>query len=147
MVLMVCAAGTAATPDSGRADARQFVRAYIEAHNTADPMAIMDMVSKRPEVTTATMGAITRGWEAIRAETESLARTQGTHRMSLGTMEVVLMGTAYAMAVAPLTVDLATEQGDARMRGAITLILEKAGGKWTVIHEHSSLQFPQIDVE
>ena len=34
----------------------------------------------------------------------------------------------------------------AQMRAAMTLVLEKSSGKWKVLHEHDSLQFPLGDL-
>ncbi len=149
MVVVIGLMGQAAAadvPPPSREEIQRFVRAYIEASNGADPTAVMDIVSRKPEVSTVEMGIINRGWEAIRLEVDRLAGSQGTHRVSLGTMDVVLLGTGYALVVAPLMIDLSAEESGARIRGAMTLVLEKSSGAWKVLHEHDSLQFPQGDV-
>jgi len=137
-------AGAADAPAS-RDEVQRFVRAYIDATNGGDPSAVMDMVSRKPEASTVEMGAINRGIEAIRSEVEKLAATGGTHHISLGTMDVTFLGQGYALVVAPVTIDLSSDESQGEMRAAMTLVLEKSSGKWKVLHEHHSLQFPQED--
>ena len=43
--------------------------------------------------------------------------------------------------------DLATEGLNSDLHGALTLVIEKSSGKWKVLHEHVSLQFPLTDVQ
>ena len=136
--------GAADAPPS-RDEVLRFVRAYIDANNSADPIAVMDMVSKKPEVSTAEMGVINRGWEAIRAEADKLAGAQGSHTISLGTMDVAFLGPGYALVVAPVTIDLSVGGNQTQIHAAMTLVLEKSSGKWKVLHEHDSLQFPLGD--
>jgi len=45
-----------------------------------------------------------------------------------------------------VTIDLSVGENQAQMRMAMTLVLEKSSGKWKVLHEHDSLQFPQGDI-
>jgi len=151
LIVVVVVAGFIGLPGAAdapptRDEVQRFVRAYIDANNGADPTAVMDLVSKRSEVSTAEMGVINRGWDSIRSEVEKLAGSQGTHRLSLGTMDVILLGPGYALVVAPVTIDLSVGENQAQMRMAMTLVLEKSSGKWKVLHEHDSLQFPQGDI-
>jgi uncharacterized protein (TIGR02246 family) len=149
MAVVIGAMGAARAADSAppaREEIQRFVRAYIDANNGADPTAILDMVSRKPEVSMAEMGSINRGWDSIRAELDKLAGTQGTHTVSLGTMDITLLGPGYALVVASMSVDLAAGDNQAQLRGAMTLILEKSSGKWKVLHEHDSLHFPMGDV-
>lgn len=149
-VVMVVALGfgamAGAADPSARDEVQRFVRAYIDATNGDDPSAVMDMVSRKSGVSTAEMGVINSGWEAIRAEVERLAGTGGTHHVSLGTMVVTSLGPGYALVVAPVTIVLSSDEGQGEMRAAMTLVLEKSSGKWKVLHEHHSLQFSQEDV-
>ena len=149
MVLVIGAVGTVRAADSGpaaRDEIQRFVRAYIDANNGADPTAILDMVSRKPDVSMAEMGSINRGWDSIRAELDKLAGTQGTHTVSLGTMDITPLGPGYVLVVASMSVDLAAGDNQAQLRGAMTLVLEKSSGKWKVLHEHDSLHFPMGDV-
>jgi len=146
VVIGLGAMAAAADAPASRDEVQRVVRAYIDATNGDDPSAVMDMVSRNPEASTVEMGEINRGWEAIRSEVEKLAATGATHHISLGTMDVTFLGQGYALVVAPVTIDLSSDDSQAEMRAAMTLVLEKSSGKWKVLHEHHSLQFPQEDV-
>ena len=56
------------------------------------------------------LAAVRRGWEAIRAQADSLAGMEGLMRIS---------------------------------RGAVSMILERVGGAWKVLHDHFSLPLPE----
>ena len=149
MAVVIGAVAAVRAADSGpatREEIQRFVRAYIDANNGADPTAILDMVSRKPEVSMAEMGSINRGRDSIRAELDKLAGTQGTHTVSLGTMDITPLGPGYVLVVASMSVDLAAGDNQAQLRGAMTLVLEKSSGKWKVLHEHDSLHFPMGDV-
>ena len=139
------AAAPAGAPQALRADVEAFVAGCIDAHNGTDRGAVMEMFCRQPEVSWVEMGAITRGWESIRSGAGILAGEMGTHRVSLGTMDVAPLGPDHALVVAPLMIDLAAVDRDAQIRGALTLVLEKTSGRWKVLHEHVSLQFPIVD--
>ena len=135
-------AAPAVSPQALRGEVEAFVAGYIDAHNGTDRGAVMEMFCRQPEVSWVEMGAIIRGWESIRSGAGVLAGELGTHRVSLGTMDVSPLGPDHALMVAPLMIELAAVEGEAQIRGAMTLVLEKASGRWRVLHEHVSLQFP-----
>ena len=145
--LSLGAAGAADSPPSSRVEIEQFVRTYVEANNATDPDAVMDLMSRRPDVSSVTMGAVARGPDAIRRETGTLAGIQGSHRMLPGSMDVIPLGPGYALVVAQVTFEFATEGLNSDLHGALTLVIEKSSGKWKVLHEHVSLQFPLTDVQ
>jgi len=150
VVVLALSAGAAAAadaPPSPRAEVEQFVRAYVEANNATDPAAVMDLMSRRPDVSSVTMGAVAHGLDAIRRETGTLAGMQGSHRMLPGNMDVIPLGPGYALVVAQVTFEFATEALNSDLHGALTLVVEKSSGKWKVLHEHVSLQFPLSDVQ
>jgi ketosteroid isomerase-like protein len=138
-------APAAVAPPAPREEVRAFAARYIEAHNGADRDAVAAMLSRKAQVSRIEMGAITRGWESIRSGAGNFAGEAGTHRMSLGTIEVTPLGPDHVLIVAPMTIDLAAPEGDTTMQGAMTLVLAGSPGGWTVLHEHASLQFPISD--
>jgi uncharacterized protein (TIGR02246 family) len=131
----------AQTPDVASSEVQKFVRTFVEASNKADAKAVMEMYSRRSSVISIDDGKITRGWDAIRSETNEIVGHEGRYKISVGNMEVSLLGPAHALAVAPYTMALVTEDGATfQIRGAITVVLEKAAGKWQIIHDHTSSQ-------
>jgi uncharacterized protein (TIGR02246 family) len=122
-------------------EAQKFVRAFVEANNKADAKAVMEMYSRKAGIISVDDGKLTRGWDAIRSETNEIVGHQGRYKISLGTVDVTPLGSAYALAVAPYTMSLVTEDGATfQIRGAMTLVLENASGKWQIIHDHTSSQ-------
>ncbi len=139
------AAAPGVSPQALRGEVEAFVAGYIDAHNGTDRSAVMEMFCRQPEVSWVEMGAIIRGWESIRSGAGVLAGELGTHRAFLGTLDVSPLGPDHALVVAPMMIELASVDGVAQIRGAMTLVLEKASGRWRVLHEHVSLQFPIVD--
>lgn len=126
--------------DTTRADVQAFVKAFVEATNKGDMTAVMEMYSRKPVVTSISDGEITRGWEAIRTESDQMVGKEGSYKFSIGAIDVTPLGTAFALAVAPYTVTVATDQGAVQVPGAMTLILERSGGAWAILHDHTSVK-------
>ena len=145
LAVLACAArplaaqAPTAKPAPVRAEVQQLVRKYTDATNASDVTAAMEMFSRADGVTSVDGGEITRGWDAIRAQATELAGLGGSYTMTLGTIEVTPLGGGSALAVVPFTVTVAAPSGPAQLRGAMTLVLEKAGGAWKIVHEHYSL--------
>ena len=135
------ASGVAQQADT--ADVQAFVRQYTAAINRADAPAIMEMYARVPDVTSADNLDITRGWDAIKKDAASLSENR--YRMELGRVDVVPLGPGYALVVAEASYTFGTPQGALRVRGVLTLVLQKIGGAWKVIHDHSSSQNPGGD--
>ncbi|MGE5175374.1 MAG: YybH family protein [Hyphomicrobiales bacterium] len=135
-----------ASGDAVRAEVQAFVKRYIDAANKADVSAMMEMFCRCDNVSSVTDGAITHGWEAIREDTDQFAGKQGTFRFALGTIDVEPLGAGYALAVAPLVVTVASPDDTLEANGALTLLLEREGGKWRILHEHMSGQEPDQDL-
>ena len=119
------------------------VRAYVDASNRVDVQAMIDAYSKSPAVSSAALGDIRRGWEAMRAQSDSAAGQEGLMRISLGAIDVTALGSSNALVVSSLSIRIETQEGPVQVRGALTLVLERAAGSWKVLHEHLSLPLPQ----
>ena len=87
-------------------------------------------------------GAITRGWEAIRQDADSQIGTEGRFKYSVGTIDITPLGPNYVLAIAALSVKVVTEKGDMDLPGAMTLVFEKSGGNWKLLHDHESIKIP-----
>ena len=119
------------------------VRAYVDAGNRVDIQAMIDAYSKSPSVSSAGMGEIRRGWDAIRAQADSLAGMEGLMRISLGAIDVTALGGSHALAVSSVVVRVETEDGPVQLRGAVSIVLERVAGTWKVLHDHVSLPLPE----
>ena len=134
------AAASGVAQQADTAEVQAFVRQYVAAINRADGPGIMEMYAHVPEVTSADNIDITRGWDAIRRDVASLGRDRV--RMELGTVDVTPLGPGYALVVAEAGYTFGTPQGALRVRGVLTLVLQKSGNSWKVLHDHSSSQSP-----
>ncbi len=138
---LIAMSAFAQTADSLTTEVQKFLRVFVEAVNKTDAKAVMEMYSKKSGVSSVDDGKLTRGWDAIRSETNEIVGHQGRYKISLGTIDVTPLGSAYALAVAPYTMSLVTEDGATfQIHGAMTLVLENASGKWQIIHDHTSSQ-------
>ena len=126
-----------------RARIQRLVRDYIAAHNQADATAMMELVVRAPEATSISMGEITRGWEAIRTETDEMTGQEGRFRFAVGTMDVTLLGAGHALVVAPTSITAMSAQGEVQLRGAMTVVLVKQAQGWRILNEHFSIKLPE----
>ena len=139
------AAGTDAavplSPQQVRTEIQQSVKAYADGLNRADVSGVLELYARVPEVTSVGDGEISRGWESIRTDTDSML-TGGSGRFSfaLGSIDVTPLGARHALAVAPYTLTVPTPRGPVQIRGAISFIWQRADSGWKIIHEHSSTQ-------
>ena len=133
--------------DALRAEVQKFVKAYVEAQNRLDASAMMEMVSRNPEVASITMGEVLRGWDAIRDDVDEMVGSNDDMTIALGTIEVVPLGSGFVLAFAPCSIAYTDDEGPVQTRGALTLVLEKSSGRWKVLHEHASIQVPDDEEE
>ena len=144
-LVMLCLLSTPAglpaqTSTARRAEVVAFVRAYTEANNRADVTAMLDMTSHSPDVSSVAGGEITRGWEAIRKDTDDLVGKEGLFRIDVGSMDVTMLGASNALVVAPVTLTVATQRGPVQITGAMTLVLEKGTNGWLLLNETYSVK-------
>ena len=114
------------------------MKSYVDAMNKADVTAMMEMFSRKSGVTSIGDAEISRGWDAIRTESDKIVGKEGSYKVSIGAIDATPLGASYALAVSPYTLTAATEKGTVHVEGAMTLVLEKSEGKWLIVHEHES---------
>ena len=159
LVLALAAVTFAATPvnpTTTRAEIVAAVTAYIDAQNRGDVYDMMSMVSRRDDVVSISDGQIERGWQTIRNSNAQLIRngapsgrdmTPGREMppgIKIGEVDVMVLGPTAAVAVAPFTFSVAVAQGFVLVPGASTLVFEKSGTKWLVVHEHTSITTQEV---
>lgn len=132
-----------ALPAARRDSVVSAMRTFVDATNRVDVQALVDMYSKSANVSSAALGEVHRGFEAIRAQTDSLAGTEGAMKLSLGAMDVTGLGQAHVLVVTALAIRVETEGGPVQLRGALTMVFERVGSAWKILHEHLSLPLPE----
>jgi len=143
IVLVTTVALVQSAPVTPRDEVLQFVKSYIDASNKGDATAIMDMTSRKSTVSSVAEGKITRGWEAIRNSVDEEIGSPESEKMTLGVVDVQTLGPNNALALAPFSATVSTPQGELQLRGALTLVLERTGGQWKMLHEHASVEIPE----
>jgi len=141
-VLVSGADAPAAKRATTRAAVRAVVQALVDATNKADVNAMMELYSRRPEVSSIGEGVITRGWDAIHTLSGQMEGKEGSYTVSAGPIDVTPLGASYALAVFPLTIKGATPQGTVELPGAASMILEKSGSTWKILNDHTSTNWP-----
>ena len=120
-------------------EVQRHVRDYISAYNRADATGLSYAFSRRADVTSVIDGEITRGYDAIRALNDEMAGEEvGSFKFAVGTLEVSLLGTGYALVVAPTTVTVKEPDGLVQLKGAMTMVLQRTPDGWRLINEHFS---------
>jgi ketosteroid isomerase-like protein len=146
-ILVMTGLASAATSTSSatvRAEVQAAVKAYVDAGNRADVSAMMEMVSRKEGVSSISDGEIERGWETIRKSNDEIVGKEGTYKISIGSIDVLVLSPSLAVAVTPFTFTLATEKGTVQAPGALSIVFEKSGKKWLVVHEHTSIKVQEV---
>jgi ketosteroid isomerase-like protein len=118
--------------------AQEFVRSYVKAMNRGDVAAMMKMFSKGASVTSIGDGSITHGWGSIQTDAQQFVGRRGTFKFTLESVEVTPLGNGYSLVVAPFRAETVGQDDDIELPAAMTLILERSGATWKVLHEHWS---------
>jgi uncharacterized protein (TIGR02246 family) len=126
---------------SPRNEIQQAVRAYVDAANKGDFSSFADMYSRQGGTTSVGDGKITRGWDNVRQDIDQHLNLAGKFSIGLGSLDIALLGPAYALAVAKFNVTVGPGNGQQVQRtGAMTLLFQKSGGEWKIIHDHTSME-------
>lgn len=123
-------------------EVRTQVQSLITATNF-DVMATMDMYVRSSRLSSINDERIVQGWKELDRQTREAVASQGSFFVRLGRIDVTLMGTDHALAVAPMTMDYRTECGPAQLPGSMTLALERTPEGWKILHEHYSTGLDQ----
>jgi uncharacterized protein (TIGR02246 family) len=142
--VLVCVTSTAhaqarAGAATTRAEIQLAVRAYVKSINEMDLSTYAETYSRQPGVTSVGDGTITRGWDQIREAADRHLNLAGKFSFTTGSIDVILLGPGYAMAVMKTIVKAGDPSGPQIQReGAMTLLFQKTEGEWKIIHDHTS---------
>jgi ketosteroid isomerase-like protein len=118
--------------------AQDFVRSYVKAMNRGDVPAMMKMFSKGAAVTSIGDGTISHGWGAIQTDAQQFMGRRGTFKFTLESIDVTPLGNGYSLVIAPFRAETVGQDEDIELPAAMTLVLERFGSTWKVVHEHWS---------
>lgn len=129
-------AAAANQPDTDEALIRQVLEDQVSAWNRGDIEGFMKTYWNSPELTFSSSGETTRGWQA----TLDRYRQRYSTREAMGTlrfadMEIRLLGERAAMVLGKW--ELQNTAGNPH--GNWTLVLQKFGAEWLIVHDHTSV--------
>lgn len=133
------------TPALTEAEVQEFVRQYVAASNGFDPAKAMSFIQKDEAVSSAGLGTIHRGWDAIRAATDTSFNEEVRIKLVVDSLAVTSIGPDAALAVGAMTVSAPRPIQLGRTwltnaSGAMTLVVKRTPEGLRLIHEHYSLR-------
>ena len=132
LILAGCATGAAGT--SARMQVPVMLQRQAEAWNAGDIDAFMEPYWRSPDLTFTSGGRITRGWAQTRAGYRERYPTKSDMgRLIFGDLEITQLGPSAALVLGAWHLNRAEPVG-----GLFTLVLRKEGGRWIIIHDHTS---------
>ncbi|GBD32622.1 hypothetical protein HRbin33_01594 [bacterium HR33] len=119
------------------------VARYVEAVNSGDARRVADLYARRPGVSSAGDGEITRGWSEILSLLRDFMGALGSVTMTAESLAVSPVGAGGAVAVFKYRW-VGLQGGDtAAYQGAMTLVYERTPQGWRVVHDHTSSLRPR----
>jgi ketosteroid isomerase-like protein len=147
VAVMSCAHGAAApsrpaTPDEVVAAARGAIEQWRQAYEVRSVDALAKLYVHGPALVVVHDGTPELGWTSVHAMLQAqLARAKEVH-VRLEDVKVTSLAPSVATAVATMTREIGDGVTTATEKGALTLVLEKAGDDWKIVAEHYSYKRP-----
>jgi ketosteroid isomerase-like protein len=146
MALMFCLfVAPSANAASDEEDALQVATNFTKAFNNSDYALMASLHWQSPNLSKYAPNKdgifLTQGWSAIEGEWNTLFKDPaGTYMFSNHNQQAVMLGKDVAVTtqymIATYTDPKTKDQSVSQFRQ--TLVLQKIGGKWLIIHEHAS---------
>ncbi|MGD9633137.1 MAG: DUF4440 domain-containing protein [Pirellulales bacterium] len=138
VVFLLAATGevsAAETESSLRVAIEGVLRAQQEAWNQGDIPAFMEHYWKSDDLTFSSGGKTTRGWQATLENYRKRYPTRDAMgRVSFAELEITPLGEESAMVLGRWQLDRDSEP----VGGNFTLVFRKIGGRWVIVHDHTS---------
>lgn len=119
------------------------VARYVEAVNSGDARRVADLYARRPGVSSAGDGEITRGWPEVLALVSDFMGSLGSVTMTVDSLAVSPVGTGGAVAVFKYRWAGVRDRDTTVYEGAMTLVYERTPQGWRVVHDHTSTLRPR----
>lgn len=143
--LLITATSVAASDED---EIIEVMKNFSKAFNTSDSELMLSLHWKSPELSKftpykTTIGAfLAQGWETIENDwISTLDQPVGTYNTTLNDPKITFHEGNFAAACGYLVMTInppaVTEQTSNTLRQ--TLVLYKVGGKWQIVHEHTSI--------
>lgn len=128
---LLSAPAAAAEEDAVRA----VLEAQVEAWNRGDIEGFMEGYWKSDRVRFASGGSVTTGWqETLESYRERYGTREKMGTLSLRGLDIRVLSESHAYAFGKWRL----KRKEASLSGVFTLVFEKIGGAWRIVHDHSS---------
>ncbi|HLM57319.1 MAG TPA: nuclear transport factor 2 family protein [Pyrinomonadaceae bacterium] len=136
----------AATTQRGSADlaaVRDAFDTLIDGIRKADAAAVMGVYWNSPRLMLFNNnGTVTRGWEQVRSNRESLYARVKDVKLDVRDVDVKLLGPSAALVTCLWEQSQTADGQPERATGRLTLVFQKTGAKWAAVHAHTSPDRP-----
>jgi ketosteroid isomerase-like protein len=90
-------------------------------------------------VVAASNGEIDRGMDAVRTTLDNALKQGDTYEIAVGSIDVVPLGAAHALSVAPFSLKVTSRLGITQdLNGVSSLVWHRTKEGWRILHEHES---------
>jgi ketosteroid isomerase-like protein len=126
--------------NSAASEVEAMLLASAASWNRGDLDGFLDDYWRSEDLTFSGATGITRGWEGVEARYRESYWAPGTVRDSLRfeNIEVVPLGEEHALALGQYVLFRPEEGGTVTSSGYFSLVLQKVGIDWKILHDHTS---------
>jgi uncharacterized protein (TIGR02246 family) len=115
----------------------------IDGIRRADAGAVMGVYWNSPRLMLFNNnGTVTRGWEQVRSNRESLYARVREVKLDVRDVNVQLLGPTAAVVTCLWEQSQTADGQPERATGRLTLVFQKVGTKWSAVHAHTSPDRP-----
>ncbi len=124
--------------ESSTKDIPLLLKTQAECWNRADIEGFMETYWKSEKLTFSAGGKTTRGWQATLDRYKKSYPADKMGQLKFSGLEVTPLGSEAALVLGKWHLELPGKAGKVTKGGNFSLVLQKLGGKWKIIHDHSS---------
>jgi beta-aspartyl-peptidase (threonine type) len=120
--------------DAAVADIRTVLDRQAAAWNAGDVETFMEGYWRSPQLTFSSGGQVTRGWRPTLERYKQRYPDRATMgRLTFSDLEITMLGRDAALVLGRWRLEREQPVG-----GNYTLILRRIGGRWVIVHDHTS---------
>lgn len=136
--------GTAPAADSAQSRAvRDAFDSLVDGIRKADAAAVMALYWNSPQLSVFNNnGTLTRSWEQVRSNRESLYSKVSDVKLDVRDVRVKTLGPAAAVVTCFWDQTQTAEGQPEHATGRLTVIYQKVGADWKIVHTHTSPDRP-----
>ncbi len=117
---------------------RQILDRQVNAWNRGDVDAFMEPYWNSPDLTFSAGGHLTRGWRStLDRYRERYPTAADMGRLRFSELEIIELGPEAALVLGRWQLER-----DKPVGGLFTLVFRKDGGRWVIVHDHTSRTQP-----